>query len=272
MLSKMRSANEVTLVNAMYRTNLDARATAGAEIVVDGCEVILDGNCALRTGLLALHTTDTAVRAVLTGECALILVGALNDNAGGVVDKVNDAVGALTHADATADTLLGVNVSDAILNRDSALRTNARAVAVAKTSVGAVFVAAVRHISGAAGLVTLVVVLSGCYVTGAVAGNVSNLLNNVLSRNAEDFCNLLSRAVAAGNAEVGLVGGLVRKSLSIAVASRVSARAAVCTGQAVTDSESGLILLYSKEYARYGKNYRANDTDAEKEKNGNKNF
>ena len=268
----MCSANEVTLVNAMHGANLNARATAGAEVVVDACEVILNGNCALRTGLLALHTTDTAVGAVLTGECALILVRALNDNTGGVVDEVDDAVGALTHADAAADTLLGVNVSDAVLNGDSALRTNLSTVAVAKTSVGAELIAAVRHISGAAGLVTLIVVLSGCYVTGAVAGNVCNLFNNVLSGNAEDSRDLLSSAVAAGNAEVGLVGGLVRKSLSIAVASRVSARAAVCTGQAVTDSESGLILLYSEEYARYGKNYRANYTDAEKEKNGNKNL
>ena len=268
----MRSANEVTLVDAMHGTNLDARAATGAQVVVDGCEVILYSDSTVGAGLLTLHTADTAVGAVLTGERALILVGAFHNNAGGVVDKVNDAVGALAHADAAADTLLGVNVCDTVLDRDSVLRANHSAVTVAKAGKGAEFIAAVCHVGGAAGLVTLVVVLSGCYVTGAVAGNVSNLFNNVLSGNAEDSRDLLSGTVTAGNAEIGLVGGLFRKSLSITVTSGISARAAVCTGQTVTDSQSGLILFHSEEYARYRKNNGADNTDAEKEKNGNKNL
>ena len=270
--SKMRSADEVTLVDAMHGTNLDARAATGAQVVVDGCEVILYGDSTVGAGLLTLHTADTAVGAVLTGECALILVGAFHNNTGGVVDKVNDAVGALAYADAASDALLGVNVCDTVLDRDSVLRANHSAVTVAEAGEGAEFIAAVCHIGGAAGLVTLVVVLSGCYVTGAVAGNVSNLFNNVLSGNAEDSRDLLSGTVTAGNAEIGLVGGFFRKSLSITVTSGISARAAVCTGQTVTDSQSGLILFHSEEYARYRKNNGADDTDAEKEKNGNKNL
>ena len=268
----MRSANEVTLVDTVYGTSLGACAAAGTEIVIDGREVVLYGDSTLRTGLLTLHTADTAVGAILTGESTLILVGALNDNARGIVDEVDDTVGTLTNADATADTLAGVDACHAILDRDSVLGANARAVAVAKASVGTELIAAVRHICGKAGLVTLVVTLSGSNVARAVAGNVCNLLYNVLSLNTEDSSDLPCGAVTAGNTEVGLVGRLFCESLCVAVASGVTARAAVCTGQAVTDSEGGLVLLNSEEDARYGKNRCAYNTDAEKEKNGNKNI
>ena len=196
MLSKVSTADEVTLVDAMYGTSLGTCAAAGTEIVIDGCEVVLYGDSTLGTGLLALHTADTAVGAVLTGEGTLILVGALNNNAGGVIDKVDDTVGALTHADTTADTLAGVYTRYTVFNRDSILGTNARAVTVAKASIGTELIAAVRHICGKAGLVTLVVALSGCDVARAVAGNVCNLFYNVLSLNTEDSmlnCNSIAK-------------------------------------------------------------------------------
>ena len=254
--SKMCSANEVTFVDAMHGTNLNARATAGAEVVVDACEVILNGNCALRTGLLALHTTDTAVGAVLTGECALILVRALNDNTGGVVDEVDDAVGALTHADAAADTLLGVNSGNAVLNLDSVLRTYRNAVAVAEAGVGAESVTAIGHIGGTAGLLALVVVLSFNDVAGTVAGNVSNLLNNLSSFNAENCGDTLSGVVTAGDTEVGLIGGLLSKSLCVAVTSRVSTGATVSARETVTDSNGGLVLLNAEEDVCEGEDNR----------------
>ena len=71
---------------------------------------------------------------------------------------MNDAVGALSYTDSTADTLSRIDSCDTVINGDSVLRTNHRAVAVAKTSVVAEFITAVRHVGGAAGLVTLVVV------------------------------------------------------------------------------------------------------------------
>ena len=73
----MSSANEVALVDAVYGTNLNTRATAGAERVVYSSEVSVHGDCAVRTGLLTLHTTDTAVGAILTHVSALVVVRAL---------------------------------------------------------------------------------------------------------------------------------------------------------------------------------------------------
>ena len=246
---EVSTADEVALVNTLNGADLYARAAAGTERVVDGREIVLNGDSTLRTGLLTLHTADTAVGAILTGESTLILVGALNYYAGSVVDKMNDTVGALAHADATADTLLRINSCYTVLYGDSVLRTNYGTVTVAEAGEGTELVAAVRHICGAAGLVTLVVVLSCRYVASAVAGNVSNSFHYVGSLNAEDSRDVLCGAVTAGNAEVGFVGSLVSESLCISVTARVAARATVSAGQTVTDSNGGFILFYSEEYA-----------------------
>ena len=270
--SEVRSADEAAFVDAMYGTNLYACAAAGAKIVVDGRKVVLYGDSAVGTGLLALHTADTSVLAVLTYVCALIVVRALNDNTLGIVDKVDDTVGALSYTDTAADTLLGVNSGNAVLNFDSVLRTNNSAVTVAKTSIGAESVAAVRHISGEAGLVALVVVSLFNNVASAVAGNVCNLLYNVGRLNSEDSRNFLSGTVTAGNTEVSLVGNLFCKSLSIAVTSRVAARSTVCTGEAVTDRYSGLILFNTEEDAGNSKKNCAHNADAEENQGRNKYF
>ena len=70
----MRSADEVALVNAVYGTYLNTCAASGAKRVVDSSEIILHSDRAVRTGLLTLHTTDTAVGAILTYVCALIVI------------------------------------------------------------------------------------------------------------------------------------------------------------------------------------------------------
>ena len=194
------------------------------------------------------------------------MVGAFNNNACGVVDEVDDTVGALTNTDAAADTLLGVNLSYAALNRDSALGTNCCAVAVTKTSVGTGLVAAVRHVSGKTGLnAANKLVLSFHYVAGAVAGNVSYLFYNVCCLNAEDSGNFLCHAVTAGDTEVGLFCGLLCESLCISVTSAEAAGATVSAGKAVTDSKGGFVLLDAEEHARYSKKSRANDCNTNKE-------
>ena len=73
-LLKVRSANEVALVDTVNGADLNARAAACAERVVDGCEVILYGNSTVRTGLLTLHTADTAVGADFARYCALVVI------------------------------------------------------------------------------------------------------------------------------------------------------------------------------------------------------
>ena len=268
----MSAADKAALVDTVYGTSLYARTATGTKRIVDGREIVLYGDSAVGTGLLTLHTADTAVGAILTHGCALIMVRAFNNNAGGVVDKVDDTVGALTNADATADTLLGVNACYAVLNSDSILRTYSYAIAVAKTSIGTGLVTAVRHICGKAGLNTAYeVVLSLNHAAGTVAGYESNLFYNVCRLNTEDSGDLLSGTVTAGNTEVGLVGGLFCKGLCIAVASAEAARAAVSAGQTVTDSYRGLVLFDTEEHTRKCKKNRTYYCNTQKKKGRNKN-
>ena len=267
--SEVSTADKTALVDTVYGTNLNARATSGTEIVVDGSEVILNGDRAVRTGLLTLHTADTAVGAVLAHVCALVVVGAFNDHAYGIVEKMDNAVGTLAYANATADTLLGIDASYVILNGNGVLRADLGTVSVAEAGEGAELVAAVRHICGTAGLLSLVVVLLQVDAAGTVAGYECNLLNDVLCLNAEDGCDILCGSVTAGNTEIGLVGGLFRKSLCISVTSGVAASSAVCTGQTVTDSNCSLVLLYCKERGGNRKKHRAKKRDSKQNKNGN---
>ena len=148
----MRSADEVTFVDAVYGADLNARAATCAERVVDGREVILYCDSTVRTGLLTLHTSDTAVAAIFTGVSALIVVGALHYDACGVVHKVNNAVGALAHADSAADTLSGVYSCHTVLDGYSLSRADLYTIAVAEAGIGAELVAAVSEICSNAGL------------------------------------------------------------------------------------------------------------------------
>ena len=266
--SEMSAADEVTLVDTVNGANSCALAATGTERVVDGREVVYNLDSAVRTGLLALHTADTAVGAHLSCHSTLIVVGALNDNSGGIVDKVYDTVRALSYTDTAADTFSGVDLSYTVLDEDRVLRADCRAVTVAKTCKVTYLVTAVNHVCGKTALVTLVFKLSLYCVAGAVAGNVSNLFHNVLCLNTEDSRDLLCHVVTAGNTEVGRGGCLVCESLCIAVTAGVAAGTAVGTGQTLTDSYSGLILFYGKEYCRNGEKHSTEYCKTEKKEHG----
>ena len=77
----MRAADKVAKMDTMHGAYLCTRTAAGTKLVIDGCKIILYGNSTVGAGLLALHTSDTAVRASCTGPCALIVVRAFyNDS------------------------------------------------------------------------------------------------------------------------------------------------------------------------------------------------
>ena len=181
---------------------------------------------------------------------------------------MNDTVGALSYTDTAADTLSRVNLSNAVLDENSVLRTSHSTVTVAKAGKVTYLVTAVNHIGGKAGLVALVLELSVGNVAGAVTSTVSNLLNNVCRLNAEDIGDLLSSIVTAGNTEVGSCGNLFCKSLCVAVTAGVAAGATVGTGQTLADSDSGLVLLYRKEYSGNGEQDSAEYCNTEKKKHG----
>ena len=262
----MCAADEVALVNTMYGASLDTFTATGALIIIDGREVIYNLDSAVGTGLLALTAGDTAVLTALSNCRALIVVRALYNNALGILDKVNDTVGALSCAHATADTLSRIDASYAVLNSDSVLGTDAYAIAVAKAGVGAKLIARVVEVSNSTAIHAVIDESALGRRTVAVAGNVCNLLDNVLSLNAENRRDLRRALVSAGNTEVSGSNLALSESLCIRITSRISASTAVSTGEAVTNSEIALVLLDAKEDRGYSQNDTANKCDT-KQKN-----
>ena len=70
----MRSADKVTLVNTVHGAHLDTFAASRTNFVINNREVIHDLNSSVRAGLLTLHTADTTVAALLTGDSALLVI------------------------------------------------------------------------------------------------------------------------------------------------------------------------------------------------------
>ena len=243
----MCAADEVALVDTMYGASLDTLSATGALVIIDGRKIIYDGDSAVGAGLLALTAGDTAILTALANCRALIVIRALYNDALGILDKVNDTVGALSCAHATADALSRIDASYAILDSDSIPRTNAYAIAVAKAGVGAELITRVVEVSNSTAIYAVIDESALGRRTVAVAGNVCNLLDNVLGLNAENRSDLRRALISAGNTEVGGSNLAISESLCIRITSRISASTAVSTGEAVTDSEIALVLLDSKE-------------------------
>ena len=139
----MCSADEATLVDTVYGTNLNTSAAACAKRVVDGRKIVLDGDSAVGTGLLTLHTADTAVRAVLAHVCALVVIGALNDHSRGIVYKLDNIIGTFAGTYSTSNAFSWINMRYTVEETDSILGTYPYTVAVSKTSKGTSLVAAI---------------------------------------------------------------------------------------------------------------------------------
>ena len=256
----MCAADEVALVDTMNGADSGTLTAAGTLVVVDNGKVVNNLDSTVGTGLLALAAGNTAVLAALANCRALIMTGALYDYANGILNKMDDAVRTLACAHTATDTLGGVDLGNAVLDRNGVLGTDSHAIAVAEAGVGAELVARVAEVSNTTALDAVVYISALGSLTVTVAGNVGNLLYNVLSLNAKNGCDLPGALVSTGNAEVDGLGLALGKSLGIRVTSRVAASAAVGAGEGVTDSEELLVLLDAEELIGKSKNYSTNDS------------
>ena len=255
----MCAADEVALVDTVNGAGIGTFAAAGALIVIDSRKIIDHLDSAMGAGLLALTASDTAVLTALAHCGTLIVIGALYNNALGILDKMDNAVGALACTHTATDTLGGIDLGNAVINGDGVLGADSHAVAVAEAGVSTELITRVAEVGNATALDAVVNVSALGSLTVAVAGNVCNLLYYVLCLNAENGCDILRALVSAGNAEVDSIGLALCKSLGISIATRVAASAAVSAGEGVTDGEEGLVLLDAKELVGNGKNYAANN-------------
>ena len=183
-----------------------------------------------------------------------------------------NSVGTGARADAATDTLGRLDPCYAAVHRNSTVGAGGGTVATAKAGVGAYLLARIEKVLDTAAVIAAVLVLGLCRVTRAVAGNVGNLLNDVLSLNAKDLGNSASSAVTAGNAKVSFGSSALGKRLCISVTARVAASAAVSAGKTVADSEDGRILLDGEILVSQKKKYVTNDRNAKEDTNSNKNI
>ena len=201
----MCTANEVALVNTVYGAYLAALAARDALIVVDHRKIVNDVYSVLGTSLFTLAASDTSVKAELADYCALIVVGALNDYSLSISYEMDYSVRTGPYAKTASDALSLINHRNSALgDLNSVLGTDGNTVAVAKTSVYAGSVALVKEVCRTAGLRSVVIILSVLVIAYAVAGNVSNHLNYVLSLNSEYSGDLSCRTVASGSTKVSL--------------------------------------------------------------------
>ena len=139
----MRAADKVSFVYTMDRAYCDALRAARAKSVVYSCQIVFDLYSAVRTGLFALHTADTTVRADLSGESALVVIGALNDHSRGIVYKLDNIIGTFAGTYSTSNAFSWINMRYTVEETDSILGTYPYTVAVSKTSKGTSLVAAI---------------------------------------------------------------------------------------------------------------------------------
>lgn len=131
----MCAADEVALVDTMNGANLGAFAAAGALVIIDNGEVVNNLDRAVWTGLLTLAAGNTAVSTALANCRALIVIRALYDYANGILNKMDNAVRTLACTHTATDTLGGVDLGNAVLDRNGVLGTDGYAIAVAKAGV-----------------------------------------------------------------------------------------------------------------------------------------
>ena len=240
----MGTADEISLIYAVNRAYFPTLTAGNTLVVINGGEVICHLDCLGGTRLLTLAAGYTAALTELADLNALVMIITLNYYAGDILYEMDYTVGAGSRAKAAADTFLGVYLGYAALgDADSVSRANLGAVTVAKAGEGAKSVARKIHICRLAGLGTAIDILSLLGLAGAVAGNVSDLLDDVVSLNAENGGDSLGGTVTAGGTEIGLIGYALGKSLCIALAARKAAGAAVSTRKALAYLICPLVLL-----------------------------
>ena len=192
-------------MNTFNRTNALTGSAARTLVVIYYGKIVNERYCSFGTALYALSASDTAVGAVFAHVRALLSVVALNDNALGVLDKMNKSVGTYVNADTAAYTLYGIDVGDTVfIYADSRARTSLHTVAVTKTSKGTETVTGKVHVRRMAGFGSCVNIFLFVGVARTITRNVRHSLNHVGSFNAQHRGNVPCGTVATGNTKVGV--------------------------------------------------------------------
>lgn len=203
----MCSANEIALVYAFNRTYLAASTAVDTFFIIYRSKVILDNNSTGGAGLFAFSAGNTAIFAVLTHLRALIMIVTGYSNARGIADKVDYAVGAFFYTHSATYAFSWVDSCNAlVVYANCVTRAYFNAIAIAEAGKGTEVIAVIIHVCRAAGFRTVVVVFLFFRKAKTVAGNVCNLLYDVLRVNAHNFRYRFGSSVTARDTQICLRG------------------------------------------------------------------
>ena len=245
----------------MRRAFFTADAAAYALLIIDYGKVVHNRNCALGAVPCAKPAANTACRAFFANRSAFFAVRAGNYHPGNIREKLNDMVRTGLCAKSASNAFSGIDVGYAVFNADSILRADGGAVAKAEASVRTHTLAAVKHLSGAAGGDPLINMLLLMVVAIAGTMHECDLLDDVLALDSENVGNLFCHGVRTGNAQVRFYAFLLGKRLCITVTAGKAACAAVGAGEALADGYLLFVDGNSHKMGSNGKHHRAYKPD-----------
>jgi len=240
------------LLNDMYAllgANSSTFAAANALALIDVSKVVFNGDSTVLAGLHALHAADAACLTSLHSYSALILVVAHYKELVICGDNFDNAIGAGLSTNSATDAVIGIDACYTVNNADSVLGASLNTVAKTKAAKSAGAFAAEQQLGSLAGLHALVFVLVGGVLAGTITSGNGNHGDNRTGIKSEQSTDSICCISSAGNTEVcsGFLSG--NKSLCIGVTACVSASAAVCTGQTLTNLGNALINGNSKHHS-----------------------
>ena len=243
--------NEDTADGAIFGAKT-ALCTKG---IIYNREVIFDLNRARGAILFTLFAADAGVRAFSASGRALFLITAGNEKIFLICHKSYKMLRAGSGTNTATDAKPSIDMSNTVLQANSVLRTSLYAIAKANATEVALSVSAVHGFCRAAAADTDVIHLIYGMIAVAVAMDNGNLLDNVLSFLPENIGDLLCHCIRSGNTKICFYRIILSKSLCVSVTPRVTASAAICSGQALTYIRKTFILGDRKEFRGKNKHY-----------------
>ena len=142
LLFKVRTADKITLMNALDRTYLTASTTINTLFVIYRCKIVLDNYCSCRAGLFTLAAGNTTVLTVHSNLSALVVIITGYSNTRSVTNEVNNAVRAFLNAKSAAYAFSRIDRGNAlVIYADSITGAYLYAVTVAEAGESAEVIA-----------------------------------------------------------------------------------------------------------------------------------
>lgn len=256
----------------MTRAGLHAVTAGNALVKINMGEIVNNGDSVRGTLSCAFAAAYAAHFAHFHHLCALVLIGAGDNNVLLFGYHGDNALGAGIGTRAAPNAFIAVDLCNAVDYFHSAELAGFYTVAHANAGISAQFIAlAAEQHSGAAVLRAGIIEALFRSVLTAGAANVRRHLFHGVRRHAHDLRNFLCGFFSAGNA---LIGGRFAcgNSGGVAVAAGIAASAAVCTGKAGADGFLFGIYFNMENFRGDGKKRAEKAAERAKNEDGIKNF